>query len=717
MYSPEYCSSRGILADVAVLAQPPRRILVSAAAAEVVKVASPAGSADWDPKVAPYMIEPMDALRSRRIEAVVFVGPARTGKTQALVDCWAAYAAVCDPGDMLIYFPTETNALDYSKRRLRRMHENSPALADRLSPRAHDNNLRMIIYRHGAILTLSWPTSSQLAQRDARYIALSDYDSMPDDVNGEGSPFDLGKKRIQAMMSAGMAMVESSPKREVIASEWAPKSAHEAPPTAGGILPLYNRGDRRRWYWHCLHCGAEFEAPALPDYDPLDDIEAAARSARVVCPHCDGVHAPTDKRALQDTGHWVADPGAQGSTIASFWVRGCAAAFQSWASLVRNYLQAVRTYEQTGTEEALRTTYNVDQGLPYRPKTLQADRSIESLHSRAEFWPIRTVPEGVRYLHAAVDVQAARFVVQVVGRGPNNERWLIDRFQITESPGRRDLDGRPKPLDPAAYLEDWQALADLPNRTYPLADGSGRVMRVRAVACDSGGRGSGGNAKAAAGDSSVTQRAYDFWRSMRRANLGERFRLIKGHPGGDGKPAVWRTFPDSKRGDRSANAQGDIPIHWVNTLALKDALDLDLKRAEVGPGYIHFPDWLEDDFFAELCAEVRGPRGWAKARHNEAWDLLVYETALDQIGAWVMGNWKSPRAINWDNPPPWAREWDGNSLVAMPDSGPPPATPHGAPQARAPAPAAPVATPRAPAPRAAPRRGGGHGFGNPDWSL
>jgi phage terminase large subunit GpA-like protein len=378
----------------------------------------------------------------------------------------------------------------------------------------------------------------------------------------------------------------------------------------------------------------------------------------VVCPHCGAVHLPADKRALQAAGHWVADPAATGASIASFWLLGCAAAFQPWHSLVRNYLLGLRALEQSGQEEALRTTTNVDQGVPYQPRSMRSSRSAEQLQARAEWWPVREVPEGVRYLHAVTDVQGNRFVCQVIGRGVDGERWLVDRFQITESPARRDLDGRPQPLDPAAYLEDWVALEPLASATYPLADGSGRRMRVRLVGVDSGGRGG------PQGESSVTGRAYDFWRAMRRRRIGDRFRLLKGHPGGDGKPVVWRTFPDSKALARSASARGDVPVHWVNTIAIKDALDIDLRRDAPGPGYVHLPEWAEEEVFAELCAEVRGPKRWDKTGRNEAWDLFVYEMALDQIAAWDAGGWKSPRPVNWESPPAWARQMDqGNALV------------------------------------------------------
>ena len=43
-------------------------------------------SVEWDPQLAPYVVEPMNCLASREYDAVIFVGPARTGKTIGLID-------------------------------------------------------------------------------------------------------------------------------------------------------------------------------------------------------------------------------------------------------------------------------------------------------------------------------------------------------------------------------------------------------------------------------------------------------------------------------------------------------------------------------------------------------------------------------------------------------------------------------------------------------
>ncbi|EHW46385.1 bacteriophage tail assembly protein [Escherichia coli DEC9B] len=58
----------------------------------------------------------MNCLASREYDAVIFVGPARTGKTIGLIDGWIVYTIVCDPSDMLVVQMTEDKAREHSKK-------------------------------------------------------------------------------------------------------------------------------------------------------------------------------------------------------------------------------------------------------------------------------------------------------------------------------------------------------------------------------------------------------------------------------------------------------------------------------------------------------------------------------------------------------------------------------------------------------------------------
>ncbi|MCV5870431.1 phage terminase large subunit family protein, partial [Escherichia coli] len=85
---------------------------------------------------------------------VIFVGPARTGKTIGLIDGWIVYTIVCDPSDMLVVQMTEDKAREHSKKRLDRTFRSSAAVKKRMSPRRNDNNVHDKTFRDGSFLKI-----------------------------------------------------------------------------------------------------------------------------------------------------------------------------------------------------------------------------------------------------------------------------------------------------------------------------------------------------------------------------------------------------------------------------------------------------------------------------------------------------------------------------------------------------------------------------------
>ncbi|EMR6304022.1 phage terminase large subunit family protein [Escherichia coli] len=658
--------------DSGYILRAPRRMRVADAVAQYMRVPMGAGnSVPWDPLVAPYVIEPMNCLASREYDAVIFVGPARTGKTIGLIDGWVIYNVICDPADMLIIQMTEEKAREHSKKRLARTFRVSPEVVSRLSPNKNDNNVYDRTFLAGNYLKIGWPSVNIMSSSDYKCVALTDYDRFPEDIDGEGDAFSLASKRTTTFMSSGMTLVESSPGRDVKDVKWRRTSPHEAPPTTG-ILSLYNRGDRRRWYWPCPHCGEYFQpcGDVVAGFRDISDPVLASEAAYIQCPSCSGRIMPEQKRELNGRGVWLRDGesiNADGSRygdprrsrIASFWMEGPAAAYQTLSQLVYKLLTAEQEYETTGSEETLKTVINTDWGLPYLPRASMEQRKSELLEQRAEPVPSRSVPDGVNFLVATVDVQAGRhrrFVVQVTGYGSRGERWIIDRYNITQSL-RGDSDGESQRIDPASYPEDWDVLlTDVFHKSWPLASDPSQQMRLMAMAVDSG------------GEDGVTDNAYKFWRRCRRDGLGKRIYLFKGDSIRRAK-LITRTFPDNTgRTGRRAQAAGDVPLWLLQTDALKDRVNNALWRDSPGPGYVHFPDWLGSWFYDELTYEERSSDGkWSKPGRgaNEAFDLMVYAEALVILHGY--------EKIRWPDAPEWAsREtW----LECVPDSTEPSPTP------------------------------------------
>ncbi|KFC13124.1 phage terminase, large subunit [Trabulsiella guamensis ATCC 49490] len=658
-----FASASAIRRDVSELLKPPARMPVAVAVEKYMRVPLGGGSSlPWEATLTPYIIEPMNCLTSRDFDAVVFVGPARTGKTVGLIDGWIVYSVVCEPADFLLIQMTEEKAREHSRKRLSRTFRVSKEVAKRLSPRSNDNNVHDMTFRAGNYLKIGWPSINIMSSSDYRFVALTDYDRWPDDIDGEGDGFSLASKRTTTFMSAGMTLVESSPGREITNTKWRRTSLHEAPPTTG-ILSLYNRGDRRRWYWPCPECGAYFQPSmdAMTGYRDEPDPVKASEAAHLECPHCSGVITSEQKRSLNGAGVWLREGEAidrdgnisgepRRSRIASFWMEGPAAAYQTWAQLVYKLLTAEQEYEATGSEETLKAVINTDWGLPYLSRAGSEQRQSDVLMRRAEDYGKRLVPPKVRFLLAAVDVQGGknrRFVVQIVGYGENGERWLVDRYNIRQSL-RCDENGEAQQIHPGAYAEDWQLLVtDVLEKSYALQSDPSRRMPVMAMAVDSG------------GEDGVTDNAYRFWRQCKRDGLGKRVYLVKGDSTKRQK-LITKTYPNNtERSNRRADARGEVPVYLLQTDMLKDQLSNNLDRETPGAGYIHFPGWLGEWFYDELTYEERGADGkWRKPGkgHNEAFDLFCYAHAVAILR-------KYEKIRDWESPPSWAKDQDSNSDV------------------------------------------------------
>lgn len=618
------------------------------------------------------MTEPMDELTNHTLNAVVFVGPAQSGKTDALCLNWLTYSVKCDPMDMILYSPSSAAARDFSIRRVDRLHRHSTSVGEMLSKSRDADNKFDKHYANGMLYSLSWPSSTEMAGKPIPRVGLTDYDRMDDDIDGEGSPFDLASKRTTTFGSFAMTLVESSPSRPLEDPRWIARTPHEAPPTTG-VFALYNRGDRRRWYWPCPHCHRYFEGNfAMLKWENLGDNLSSAETVHMECPKCGGKIQPGDRKEMQQWGMWLKDGEAidksgrrygtpYRSSIGSFWLNGVAASFTTWKKLVETYLTAEQEYERTGNEEPLKKFYNTDLAEVYVPKSLEHERIPEHLKARAEKFcepDERVVPEGVRLLVATVDVQKNMFVVQVHGISPGNpfDIVMVDRFSLRKSK-RIDDDGDALWLKPATYLEDWDEIVDhVMEKDYPLADGSGRRMAIKLTLCDSGGysksKGEG-----------VTNNAYNFYRKLRSENRHGRFHLVKGDPLPN-QPRTRVTYPDAQQRDRMAAARGDVPVLMLNSNLLKDALSARLDCIEPGKGMYRFPDWAEDWWYREMCAEVRTPKGWENPNgyRNEAWDLSYY-----CIGGCISKLLRLEH-IDWNNPPGWCAEWDKNDLIRQANS-------------------------------------------------
>lgn len=664
-----YARPADIRAGLAWLIKPPVAITVPEAVEQIPRgLDNPSGgySGPWRNSMAPYLMGPMASLDDPAYEETVFVGPGQCGKTEIGLN-WLTKSVVYDPADMLIILDEKDQTEDFAIRRMARLIGATREVSARL-----ERSSKLQYEFRGMLATLLWATGSKAASKNAPRVWMSERDSMPDDLDGEGDPVDLFQKRVATFGAAGKLFIESSPKKPVrraFQARLALESRHHAPPTTG-ILARYMRGTMRRYYWPCPHCD-EWFTPAPEDFY----IEPGARSADEViafgmqCPHCGVLIAEVDKPGMlartldADNFGWVAwgetispegriSGRAPRSRIDSYWLSGFQSAFVSWEKLARKQLAAQEDFERTGDENALKTYYQLDLAVPYESK-VETDGGVLdeiTLKARAEDFPLRVVPDGAHLLTAAVDVQGSSFEVMVTAWGADQESWILDRYQIAVTGERA--------VSPASYPEDWDLLGPIWTRAYPLAGNPARGLTPATVVIDTG------------GEDGVSSNAKAFRARMRlRGFSDKRVMLIKGDHGKN-IPLIRPSNPD-QRLTAQRNAGGDTRVLLLDVDRLKSIVYARLKREEAGPGFIHLSLAASDKLFAELTAEHQRGGKWIQTRvRNESFDLAGYNLA----GLYNLGG----NRFDWSNPPAWLSAFETDvtpepAALPEPRRAPPPA--------------------------------------------
>jgi phage terminase large subunit GpA-like protein len=372
------------------------------------------------------------------------------------------------------------------------------------------------------------------------------------------------------------------------ATFWNRKLGYFSTPTLKGfsrIEAAFQESDQRRYYVPCPHCAHRqtlvWERLLWTDGNP--------DTAAYACEACGALIEEQDKGVMLAGGVWVA--GNPGARAAGFHLNALYSPWARWAELVREFLAAA------GNPERLKVWINTVLGETWEEQgeTLNHD----ALSARRERYAA-PVPAGAGILTAGVDVQGDRLEVTVRGWGRGEESWLIHWEAIFGDPGRPEV---------------WQTLEATLTRGW--AHESGAELRIEAACIDTGGH--------------HTAAVYEYVKPRQ----SRRVYAVKG-ASTPGRPLLSRASRANRAG---------VKLFTVGTDTAKDVLFSRLRIVEAGPGYLHFPAWLEEEYFRQLTAEKvvtrfrkgRPVRYYEKTRpRNEALDLEVYAlAALHSLGTAV----------------------------------------------------------------------------------
>ena len=367
--------------------------------------------------------------------------------------------------------------------------------------------------------------------------------------------------------------------RKRAATFWNRKIVMVSTPTNKGasrIEDAFEQSDQRHYHVPCKHC----EQYQVLKWANVQWQDSDPETAQYCCEHCGSLWSDAERRWAIRNGQWVAHEEFTG--VAGFAINGMYSPWTPLSDGVRDFLSVRKNPEQ------LRVWTNTYLGETFE----DAGETIEPLFltDRVEDYEI-LVPEEVVLLTAGADVQNDRIEISIIGWTRDFESFVIGHEVVRGDPSTPQL---------------WQQVDSVLFKRYETYDE--REMTIRATAMDSGGH--------------FTNSVYQY----AKKNAGSNVFAIKG-VGGEGKPIAGRP---------SKNNIGRVNLFPVGVDTAKDLLFARLRIEEPGPGYIHFPKNLDDEYFKQLTAEkvvTRFHRGFKKRvfqkirARNEALDCFVYAMA------------------------------------------------------------------------------------------
>jgi phage terminase large subunit GpA-like protein len=529
----------------------------------------------------PYATEPMRCLSPMHpCRTVVIMGGSQLLKTQVGLNFVAASIHMA-PANILTLLPSGGVAKRVSTR-IGHTIDAVPELKERVAvARSRDsrNTMDTKEFSGGTLYITTAGSANNLAEIPARYVWGDEVDRWDGNVGGEGDPVTSADNRRSTFEYTGKALWTSSPLLF----------------GSSRINSLYLEGDQRRYYVPCPLCG-EHHTLELENFRYDDSLSRAW----FVCPHCEGEIEESAKSTMLAEGHWQATAAAKDPDVVSFQLSAYYApmGWKSWLSLAKQFAKAKLARER-GDHTLMQVFYNTRLGLPY--KLSSAVAHADTLKARAEPYHLRSIPAGVLVLTAAVDVQPTRLELLIEGWGEGMENWVIDKQVLWGDPSGQQV---------------WAALDTIIDT--PIPNAFGIPMSVAAVAVDTGGHN--------------TQDVYNYCRPRKM----RRVLAIKG-ASKPGRPIIANRPSMLDVNLRGKSDRFGVELWFIGTDTAKDQIAA-LWAITAGPGYTHFSQDLDEDFYKQLTAEHRFTR-WYKGREisewvkengarNEMMDCHVYNRAI-----------------------------------------------------------------------------------------
>lgn len=534
----------------------------------------------------PYFRVPLDCLSPQSSTKIVTIRkPTQVGCTDGIGNNWLLAIAHSYPAPCMMMLPTVDLAKRHSKTKIAPSLKAMKCMKDLVhdvKEKGGGNTILVKEFPGGSWSFVGSNSAAALRSVSIKYLILDDIDGYEQDVNGEGDPAELARKRMDAFSASCKELRMSTPTLKEFSK----------------IQKYFEEGDQSYYYVPCPHCNAaqtlEFGGPNATyglKWEKSKSGRHLPKTTAYMCKQCGKLIRERNKTRMLENGVWIATIPELSDYHRSFSLNSLYSPFGwvSWEKIVREFLEAKRD----STKTKYQVWMNTRMGLTYEAGGEQPDWG--KLKARSEPYSLLTVPSGGLFLTAGVDVQADRFAIVILAWGRDEECWVIywgELFADTES------------------TKAWEELYVFLSREFTHY--SGLTLKLNCYAIDTGYR---------------THEAYNFVRTHPPDAMAIKGSSTAGHPtvGRPSKQDVNYLGTVIKNG---------VQLWPIGSSTIKSTIYGRLKITTPGPRYIHFPISLDEDFYRQLTSEKHITRYDKNGKPKREWILPSgsRNEALDAFG-------------------------------------------------------------------------------------
>lgn len=545
----------------------------------------------------PYWRRPHETVRARvlreppahdpqahLVEEITVICAAQIGKTYGLVVPTLAWIAAVAPRDIGVILPSHDDTKQFARNKLRKSFDESPRLAG-LLPRGAEQLARRVgakawLLDRSTIYFLNGAVAQQLRQRDIPILLPDEFDALPANVDGQGSPLALAQERQKSFPHERLTLRITTP-TTVDAHGWR----------------LLTQGDHQRLLIACDGCGHHqwLDPERLEATDPTASAEAIHIEDLAVwrCAKCGHRHRTDDVRrailrataspAFGPSGGWMVgtweqmrDGVSQWTPACSFDLAGRAMRWQQPAGLHRShwlnslyssfitlgrFMRADRD-SATGSADDRQAFINNWRAEPFSPRTDGLSAEVVSV----------AVARVAGYQHGQCPVPAWRVVLSCDQQGISIESsWFP--FVV-----RAWLETGESFLIEAGKVDGFDGLDALARKTWPIG---GIARGVDIITVDTG--------------NGTMMRPIRQWCAQDKAR---RVSIA-----GSGTMAPEYSFNEQRLSPKNADRLCGLPVaYYYNANLFRDLLALRIGgHASVMPWHIppDAPEFYRDSLTAE----------------------------------------------------------------------------------------------------------------------